>query len=79
MGVSEEDMSSSTHTSCLPVHISSLKRSFLSIFSKWFTDYVGEDLGIAHDLYIAEPFVEPEAIKRVSINHPHYVTDSDAV
>lgn len=40
-GVSEQDVFSKTYTECVPVHLPSMKQTFLEVSRKWFTYYVG--------------------------------------
>lgn len=51
--ISKEQFFNKTYTSCVSIHIPSMKGTFLVITIKWFTYYVGDELGIVHDCYMS--------------------------
>ena len=43
-----------TYEACVPVYIPSLDKAYLAIKADWFSQYVGNDIGIVHDCYIGQ-------------------------
>lgn len=75
----KEDVFSNTYTACVLIHIPSEKHTFLVLTGKLCIPHFEKRLGIVHDCYIVELYVETGCMKGVAVYHHHYVPESYAV
>ena len=58
---------SKTYKACVPVFVPTVNRAYLSIRHDWFSEFIGDEVGIVYDCYIAEFTEDYKELNKISL------------
>ena len=57
---------SKTYKACVPVFVPTVNRAYLSIRHDWFSEFIGDEVEIVYDCYIAEFTEDYKELNKIS-------------